>query len=123
MARQRVTILFLVFLTVVALALCFVIFKPFVGPLLTAAVIAIVFFPVHAKVLKWVHRSSLAALLSTILVVLLVIVPAVAIGVAITQEVTDLYHELGERSTEIGGWSPYFGDLLSRLLAWVGRYL
>ena len=123
MTKQRVTILFLVFLAVAALALCFIIFKPFIGPLLSATVIAIVFFPVHAKMVKWVRSPSLAALLSTILVVLLVVVPAVAVGVAITQEVTDLYHDLGERSSEIGGWSPYIEDLLRKPLSWISRYV
>ena len=123
MTRQRVTLLFLVLLAVAALAVCFIIFKPFIGPLLSATVIAIVFFPVQSKVLKWVRSPSLAALLSTILVVLIVVVPAIAIGVAITDEVTDLYHDLGERSSESGGWSPYISELLSRPLAWLGRYV
>src|SRR6185503_18737766 len=123
MTKQRVTTLFLVSLAVAALALCFIIFKPFIGPLLSAAVIAIVFFPVQSKMLKWFRSPSLAALLSTILVVLIVVVPAIAIGVAITDEVADLYHELGERSSESGGWSPYVSELLSRPLAWLGRYV
>ena len=123
MTKQRVTTLFLVSLAVAALILCFIIFKPFIGPLLSAAVIAIVFFPVQAKMVKWVRSPSLAALLSTILVVLLVVVPAVAIGVAITEEVTDLYHELGERSSESGGWSPYITELLRRPTAWISRYV
>jgi predicted PurR-regulated permease PerM len=123
MTKQRVTILFLVFLAVAALALCFIIFKPFIGPLLSAAVIATVFFPVQAKMVKWVRSPSLAALLSTILVVLIVVVPAVAIGVVVTKEVKDLLHELGERSSESGGWGPDTLDLLRRPLAWVGRYV
>src|SRR6185503_11768522 len=123
MTKQRVTTLFLVSLAVAALVLCFIIFRPFIGPLLSAAVIAIVFFPVQAKMVKWVRSPSLAALLSTVLVVLLVVVPAVAIGVAITEEVTDLYHELGERSSESGGWSPYISELLRRPTAWIGRYV
>ena len=125
MTKQRVTILFLVSCSRLQRLPCASLSsKPFIGALLSAAVIAIVFFPVQAKMVKWVHSPSLAALLSTILVVLVVVVPAVGIGVAITEEVTDLYHELGERSSDFGGWSPWHvSELLRRPLDWVGKYV
>jgi predicted PurR-regulated permease PerM len=90
---------------------------------LSASVIAIVFFPLHAKVLKWVRNPSLAALVSTILVVLIVVIPAIAIGIAITREVAALYQQIDDRSEESGGWSLYITDLSNRLLAWAGQYV
>jgi predicted PurR-regulated permease PerM len=123
MTKKRVTLVFLIAITALSLALCLIIFRPFIMPLLTAAVIAIVFFPVHARVVRWVRSPSVAAFVSTLLVVLIVVVPAVAIGIAITREATDLYHQLGERSDESGGWNPYLTELLQKPLDWISRYI
>jgi predicted PurR-regulated permease PerM len=122
MTKKRVTLIFLITITALSLTLCLIIFRPFIMPLLTAGVIAIVFYPVHARVVKWVRRPSVAALVSTLLVVLLVVVPAVVIGIAITREAAELYSQLGERSDQSGGWSPYFSELLQKPLDFIGRY-
>jgi predicted PurR-regulated permease PerM len=54
--------------------------------------------------------------------VLIIVVPAIAIGIAITREATDLYNQLGERSDESGGWSPYLTELLEKPRNWISRY-
>jgi predicted PurR-regulated permease PerM len=117
-----VTTLFLVSLTLLALGLCYLIFNPFLKPLLSAVVIAVVFFPLHARLSRLIRSQSLAALISTILVVLVIAGPAVALAAAITAEIRDLYQLLGEKSQESGGWSQYITQVLDRPLRWIGRY-
>jgi predicted PurR-regulated permease PerM len=123
MVKRRVTIIFLSAVTAVALYFSYLLFQPFVKPLLSAIVIAVVFFPIHAQIQRWLRRPSLAALVSTIIVVLLIIVPAVAIILAIKGEVEDLYALIDQRSTESGGLSPYVSQLLERPIQWIGRYV
>ena len=107
MVRKRVTVVFLLTLTAVSLYFCYLLFRPFLNPLLSALVIAVVFFPIHANIQRLLRHPSLAALASTIIVVLLIIVPAVAIILAIKGEVADLYTLIDQKSTESGGLSPY----------------
>src|SRR6185503_11684926 len=117
MVKKRVTIIFLSAMTLAALYACYRLFQPFLEPLLSAAVIAVVFYPVHAQIQHRLRSPSLAALLSTTIVLLLV-VPAVAVILAVKGEVTDLYNLINEKTTESGGFSPYVGHLIERPMQW-----
>lgn len=123
MVKRRVTIIFLSAMTAVALYFSFLLFRPFLKPLLSAVVIAVVFYPIHFQIQKWLRSPSFAALVSTIIVILLVIVPAVAIVLAIKGEVGELYALIDEKSTESGGLSPYLSQLVERPMQWIGRYV
>ena len=123
MVRKRVTVVFLLTLTAVSLYFCYLLFRPFLNPLLSALVIAVVFFPIHANIQRLLRHPSLAALASTIIIVLLIIVPAVAIILAIKGEIADLYTLIDQKSTESGGLSPYVSHLLERPMQWIARYV
>jgi predicted PurR-regulated permease PerM len=123
MVKKRITIIFLSAMTAVALYFSYLLFQPFLKPLLSAVVIAVVFFPVHTQIQRGLRSPSLAALVSTIVVVLLVILPAVAIILAIKGEVGDLYELIDKKSTESGGFSPYLSQLLEKPMQWIGRYV
>jgi predicted PurR-regulated permease PerM len=123
MTKRRVAILFLLSLTGVALYFCYVIARPFLMPVFSAMVLAIAFYPIHAKLNKRLHNHNAAALLSTVLVILVIIVPAILIGVAVTRELADMYKALNERSLEEGGWTPFLLHLMEKPIAWVGRFV
>ncbi|HKG20817.1 MAG TPA: AI-2E family transporter, partial [Blastocatellia bacterium] len=123
MVKKRITIIFLLFVTAFFLYLSFVIFNPFLKPLFTAVVIAVVFFPVQARMLRIVRSPSLSALLSTVLVTTILVIPAVLLGAAITNEVTHLYQFLDQRSEASGGLSPYLMGALEAPLRWIGQYV
>jgi len=123
MLKKRVTIIFLCTITAASLYFSYLLFQPFVKPLLSAVVIAVVFFPVHAQIHRRVRNASLAALASTTIVVLLIIVPAVVTIFAIKGEVADLYAQIDQKSTESGGLSPYVSHLIERPMQWIGRYV
>ncbi|HYP28514.1 MAG TPA: AI-2E family transporter [Blastocatellia bacterium] len=123
MVKKRITILFLLILTALALYLSFILFRPFLKPLLTAVVIAVVFFPVQARMLQVVRSPSLSALFSTILVTSILTIPAVMLGAAIFNEVTHLYEFLDQKSEQSGGLSPFLMQTLDRPLQWLGQYV
>lgn len=123
MVRKRVTVIFLLTVTAVALYFCYLLFQPFLKPLLYAMVIAVVFSPLHARIHRVLHRPSLAALASTSIVILLIVVPAIAIILAIREEVAGLYTLIDQKSTESGGLSPYVSHLLERPSQWIGRFV
>jgi predicted PurR-regulated permease PerM len=119
--KKRVTVIFLLAITAGALYCCYLLFQPFLRPLLSAVVIAVVFFPVHVRIHRLLRSPSLAALASTIIIVLLIVVPATAIILAIKKEVAGLYTLIDQKSTESGGLSPYLSQLLERPMQWIGR--
>lgn len=70
-----------------ALYLCWLILQPFVNVILWAAVLAVVFYPMHRRIRERVGGPSLAAAISTLLVVVLILLPATFITVAVVREV------------------------------------
>ena len=72
--------------TAVALYLCWLMLQPFVAVLAWAAVLVIIFYPVHQRLLKRLNKPSLCALLSCLLVILIILVPVVLVTVAVLNE-------------------------------------
>ena len=102
---------------------CYLLFQPFISPLLSATVIAIVFYPMHARVQRRIRKPSLAALVSTLLVVLVFVAPAVLVFFGVKRELVNLYALLDQKSSESGGFSQFLSGLLDRPMALIGRYV
>ncbi len=85
-------------LSVVAIVLLayiqFLIFKPFATALVFAAVVAVVFHPLHAWFARRIPRSWASAA-STTVVVVVIIVPAFAVATGIVHETIDLAGTIG----------------------------
>jgi predicted PurR-regulated permease PerM len=115
--RKRAEIVFLLSLAIVALYLCYLIARPFLGALLTAVMLAVVFYPVHSRVLRVFHRSTIAAALSTTLVCLIGIVPIVIVSIFVRDEVCASVLSLREQNvvhTSLGGYFARLGEILHR---------
>ncbi|MFN8547350.1 MAG: AI-2E family transporter [Candidatus Eisenbacteria bacterium] len=74
------------------LALLVAIYAQFLNPLLWAGSLAVLFYPLHRRVLRGLRgRASSAATISTALAILLVFVPAVILAVQLVGEIRDLW--------------------------------
>jgi predicted PurR-regulated permease PerM len=122
-ARRRITLAFLALAAATALYICYFIAKPFVEPILFAAVLAIVFYPLHDRILRRIRGPNLAALLSTLAVIMAVTVPVLGLGGALIREVRSAYSSLSAKSAEGGGWEPYVAQKLEKPKEVVGRYI
>ncbi|HWN97637.1 MAG TPA: AI-2E family transporter [Blastocatellia bacterium] len=123
MVNRRSTLIFLLTLAALSLFLCYLLFKPFVFPLLSATVIGIVFYPLHSRVQRYIQRPSLAALVTTLLVILIFVAPAALVGLGLKREVANLYAILDQKSSESGGFSAFLSGLMYRPMEWIGRYV
>ncbi len=121
--RKRATLIFLSILSLFALYLCYLLFRPFLKPLLSALVIAIVFFPAHRRVQAVIRKPSLAALFSTVLVMFVIIVPAILMSVAIANELKDLVNLVQQEAVESGGFTALINEVLERPLQWASQYV
>ena len=72
--------------TAIALYLCWLMLQPFAVVLEWAAVLVIVFYPIHKRIAQRIGRPSLSALVSCILVVVIVLLPLGFIIVALARE-------------------------------------
>ncbi len=106
-ALEHKTLLWLVAVVTVAFVL---ILLPFVGAVLWAIFIAIVFEPLHRRVQQQAgHRTTLAALLTLFLIVLIVILPLTMVGASVVQEASVAVQKV--RSGEL-----QFGEYLERMV-------
>lgn len=72
--------------------LVYFIAKPFLGPLILAAVFAFLFQPIYQKFLSFLkEREGTAALATTILAIILIMVPIALLGTQIFKESSQLY--------------------------------
>ncbi len=91
----------------------YLIAKPFLGPLILAAVFAFLFQPIYQKFLNYTNkRESLAALATTVLAIILVIIPIVFLGMQIFKESSHLYQSLVSGS---GGFEASILEIVDRI--------
>lgn len=110
----------LVAATVIALYLCWLMVKPFVGVLGWAAVLVIVFYPVHKRISQHIKRPSVSALVSCILVILTILVPVVLVTIAVLNELSGAMQSLQSATAYVlDPNSAYTG----RILRWLGQYV
>ena len=70
----------------IALYLCWQMVQPFVNVILWAAVLAVVFYPLHKRIRERIGSPAGAAVVSTLLVVVLILLPASFITIAVVRE-------------------------------------
>ena len=111
----------LVWLLVISTAAFALVLWPFMGAVLWAMFIAIVFSPMHQRVLRQVgRRPSLAALLTLVLIVSIVIMPLTLLGVSVVQEALLAIAKLRSGEVQI---LPYFQRMLEALPGWAHNLL
>jgi predicted PurR-regulated permease PerM len=114
---ENASFLALVVLVTIAFAL---LIGVFLQPVFWAIVLAILFGPMHERIVRAVGgRRSLGAVVSLLAVTLLVIVPLVGVGAAVTAEATTLYGRIASGEIDVAAplhaaeqWLPRVNDLL-----------
>ena len=124
MNSKRTTIIFLATLVILVLGLAVVITRPFLQPFAFAVILAVVFFPLHERVLRALKsRRGIAALVSTFAVMLLFGVPAFIIVTLGASEAMNVAHYLTRRSAEEGGFTFFLASLAAGPLRFIGRWV
>lgn len=111
---------FLLLLGLVTLAF-FWILTPLSGALFWGVVLAIVFAPLHRRVLAWSgNRRNLAALIALAVIVLLLIVPVAMLSVSVIDEAARLFALASTHPVDV---NAMFEQAAARLPAWAIAFL
>src|SRR5215470_13396448 len=81
-------------LTLAALCLCYMLIAPFLKPILFAAIFAVVFYPAHAPIRRYIRNSNTAAALSTASVILVIGAFSFFVSRALVSGLQDVYRSL-----------------------------
>ncbi|HUI26878.1 MAG TPA: AI-2E family transporter [Candidatus Kryptonia bacterium] len=115
MTRQQLFAAFFFAALLYLLFQFYVIFSVFLGPLSWAALLALVFYPINARLVSLARgRETLVAFGLTTVVIAVVIVPTILISALLASESVALYQRLQEFITS--GQMP---GLLERTLTWL----
>jgi predicted PurR-regulated permease PerM len=116
---KRLSLLMLLLLAAVTVYLTFVIARPFLTPIVTAALLAIAIYPLFTRLCRYIRNRSGAALVTTLLVLIAIILPGVLIVNKLADEIRVLYGWLNEKQSLEGGWREYAGSVVDPLLEWI----
>jgi len=109
-------------LAAIALFLCWKMLEPFVGVLLWAAVLVILFFPVFRSISAKTNRPSLSAFLTILLIMATVIIPLILVSIAVANQLTQLVGNLQSTSMHLLN-DPVSGDKIRKLLESARQYV
>ena len=94
MGRLQVRWLALLAVTLLALYLNWLMLLPFVGVLAWAAVLVVVFYPVHRRILARTKSPGWSALLSSLLVIVAILIPLTLVTLAVVNEAAKFSEQL-----------------------------
>ncbi len=80
--------------TAIALYLCWLMLRPFITVLEWAAVLVIVFYPIHTRLARKIKRRGLSALLSSLLVIVILVLPLTFLTMALVNELSSTARNL-----------------------------
>ncbi|MEX0930146.1 MAG: AI-2E family transporter [Candidatus Paceibacterota bacterium] len=93
------------------------VFLPYIPAIFFAVVLAIVFYPVHTRILKaFGGRSWIASIVSTLLVLFVIIIPLIIFSVLLAQEASRLLSLVASSELDIRA-------TLVAVVEWVGVYV
>ena len=88
--------LFLIALLLLLGYLVYLVFRPFLVPLTWAAVLVVIFFPVHRWVSRRIRGANRAALASTFLLTALIVIPMLTVATAFATQAIGLAQRVQE---------------------------
>ncbi len=122
MTKNRTTLAFLAVLAAVATYFSYLLVAPFLKPIVFSIVLAIVFYPAHARISRWIRNRNVAALLSTTAAILVITLAAAFLGHAIVSGLGEIYQSLVNPRNGSEKLSLYIVNLLQRAVGWVNLH-
>lgn len=110
----------MLFVTAIALYLCWLMVRPFAGVLAWATVLVIVFYPMHQRLVSKTGRPALSALLSCVLVILTILVPVVLVTIAVLREFSGAAQSL---QSNLALFLDPNSPLTGRPLRWLSQFV
>lgn len=106
--------------TAAGLYLCWLMLLPFINVLAWAAVLVVVFYPVHRRLVERTKRPATSALISCLLVIFVILLPLSLVTLALVREFSGAAQSL---QNYISAFLDPNSAVAGRLLGWLGNYI
>jgi predicted PurR-regulated permease PerM len=123
MTKERTSLVFLLILVGIALFFCYLLVAPFLKPIIFSIVLAILSYPLHARIRRWIRNRNLAALSSTTLIVVFITSASILLAQAAVSGLRDIYESLSTSGDTKERLSLYVIHLSERAVELAARYI
>lgn len=123
MSKRQTAFLFLAGLTAIAAFFCVLLLTPFLKAIVFSAIVAIIFYPLHERIHRWIRQRDVAAAISTSLVVLLISTASIFLAASITRELRGVYRSLSSPGSAANNAIIGFSRFIERFIAIASGYL
>jgi predicted PurR-regulated permease PerM len=123
MTKERTSLIFLLILVGIALFFCYLLVAPFLKPIIFSVVLAVLSYPLHALIHRWIRNRNLAALSSTALVILFLTSASIFLAQAVVSGLRDIYESLSTSGDTRERLALYVIHLSERAVELAGRYI
>jgi len=106
--------------TAAALYLCWLMLLPFINVLVWAAVLVVVFYPVHRRLVARTNRPSMSAMISCLLVIFVILIPLSLVTLALVREFSGAAQGL---QNQLSAFLDPNSAVAGRILGWLGNYI
>ena len=113
-------IIFLILLSIISLAFLYVI-NDYLMPVFWAVVLAIIFIPVHRKLLQYVKYPSLSSAITLLSILIVIFVPLFFVGSLVLKESVGLYQQITVTTSE-GGVTVDLFDRFGEAASYLERF-
>jgi predicted PurR-regulated permease PerM len=124
MYSRRTTLWFLGITLLIVAGAALRITRPFLSPVAFAIILAVVFYPAHERILRWMKgKAGRASLISTLVLLFLFCVPTLIVLTVAANEAVSAAQYLTRKSVEEGGFTGFIATMADRTLLLVGRWI
>lgn len=109
--------------TAACLYLCWLMLLPFINVLAWAAVLVVVFYPVHRRLVARTNRPATSALISCLLVIFVILLPLSLITLALVREFSGAAQGLQSFLGSLLDPNSTIGAIVARVSGWLGNYI
>jgi predicted PurR-regulated permease PerM len=109
--------------TAAGLYLCWLMILPFINVLAWAAVLVVVFYPVHRRLVARTNRPATSALISCLLVIFVILIPLSLVTLALVREFSGAAQGLQNQFNAILDPNSGAGRILARVTGWLGNFI
>ncbi|HZH89769.1 MAG TPA: AI-2E family transporter [Pyrinomonadaceae bacterium] len=109
--------------TAACLYLCWLMILPFINVLAWAAVLVVVFYPVHRRLVARTNRPATSAMISCLLVVFVILIPLSLITLALVREFSGAAQGIQHQFNAILDPNSAIGRIAARITGWLGNFV
>jgi predicted PurR-regulated permease PerM len=109
--------------TAAGLYLCWLMILPFINVLAWAAVLVVVFYPVHRRLVARTNRPATSAMISCLLVIFVILIPLSLVTLALVREFSSVAQGLQQQFGAILDPNSAIGRVVARIIGWLGNFV